>query len=192
MPLQTADTTRRPRLAPIEHPDKLKTRAAYWLARRRMGTVITPMKVIHARMPQSLRLAYEMNKVEHSLSLGSDLRILVKSYVATLNGCAFCIDLAKAEALDENVAPEKYDALLDDRTSDVFSERERAALAYVEEATRDKAVSDATFDALSQYFDDREIAELTWLNAMENYYNLLNRPLNIGSDDLCQLPHASP
>lgn len=175
-----------PRLAPIEEPEGLKTKLAYWLARRQMGTVITPMKVLNARLPQSLRLAYELQKVEQSLSLAPSLRFLVKSFVATLNGCSFCIDIAKADAVDHDVALEKYDALDRYQTSDAFSERERAALAYVEEATREKAVGDETFARLAQHFSDKEIAELTWLNAMENYYNLINRPLNIGSDGLCQ------
>ena len=164
---------------------------AYWLAERQMGTVITPMKVVNARLPQSLRLAYELQKVEKSLSLSPELRFLVKSFVATLNGCSFCIDIAKADAMDNDVALEKYDALGSFRTSEVFSDRERAALAYAEEATRKKAVCDDTFATLARHFDDQEVAELTWLNAMENYYNLINRPLNIGSDELCQLAHTS-
>ena len=159
----------------------------YWLTRRQMGKVITPIKVVTARLPQSLRLSYEMNKVEKNLSLEPSLRFLVKSYIASLNGCSFCIDIAKANVMGEDIAPEKYDALMDFRSSDVFSERERAALAYVEEATQKKAVGDETFAALSRHFDDREIAELTWLNAIENYYNLINRPLNIGSDELCEV-----
>ena len=190
MPIQKdSESATAPRLAPIDHPDSVKMKLAYWLTRRKMGKVITPMKVVTARLPQSLRLSYEMNKVEENLSLEPGLRFLAKSYVASLNGCSFCVDIAKANAMDEDVALEKYDALMDFHSSDVFSERERAALAYVEEATQKKAVGDETFAALSQHFDDREIAELTWLNAVENYYNLISRPLNIGSDELCEIAH---
>ena len=82
---------------------------------------------------------------------------------------------------------DKFDALPEYRTSPLFSERERAALDYVDEATRNKRVSDATFDALRPHFNDREIVELTWLNALENYYNLINLPLGIGSDGLCAI-----
>jgi len=82
---------------------------------------------------------------------------------------------------------EKFDALPEYRTSPLFSERERAALDYVEEATRNKRVSDATFEALRRHFNDRAIVELTWLNALENYYNLINLPLGIGSDGLCAI-----
>lgn len=184
-----AETGLTPRLAPIEAPDSWRLKFAFWMARRQMGTVITPLKVAYARLPKSLGLAYQMTKVEAALSLDAELKFLLKSYVATINGCAFCVDIARAHALQREVPTEKYDALLQYETSDVFSERERAALAYVEEATREKAVRDATFERLAAHFSEAEIAEITWLNAMENYYNLLNRPLNIGSDELCAL-HA--
>jgi len=46
-----------------------------------------------------------------------------------------------------------------------------SAVAYVEEATRHKRVSDATFQELRQHFSEREIVEITCLNAVHNYYN---------------------
>jgi len=150
-----------------------------------LGRVITPVKVVTARVPGSAAVAQKMNATESKLSLDPELRFLIKSYVATLNGCSFCTDIAHAHAQDQGVPTDKYEDLLRYETSDVFSLRERAALAYVEEATRNKAVSDTTFDTLQAHFGDRAIAEITWLNAMENYYNLMNRPLTIGSDNLC-------
>jgi AhpD family alkylhydroperoxidase len=183
-----------PRLAPIEEPEGLRGRAAYWLARRQMGTVITPLKVVNARIPGSFALTYQMHRVETSLSLSAELRFLVKSHVATLNGCASCIDIAKASAMEEGTprseVARRYEALSGFRGSDLFTERERAALAYVEAATREKSVPDETFEDVERHFEDTEIAELTWLCAMENYFNLLSRPLRIGSDELCSLQHA--
>jgi alkylhydroperoxidase family enzyme len=45
-------------------------------------------------------------------------------------------------------------------------------------------VSDATFAELQRHFDEREIAELTLANAIENFYNLLNLPLEVEADGL--------
>ena len=56
-----------------------------------------------------------------------------------------------------------------------------AALAYVEEATQTKHVGDETFAALRRHFDDEQIVTITWLNAVENYFNLLDGPLGIDS-----------
>ena len=60
----------------------------------------------------------------------------------------------------------------------------------MEETTRHKRVSDATFEALRKHCSEREIVEITWLNAFENYYNLINLPLEIESDGFCALSQA--
>jgi alkylhydroperoxidase family enzyme len=57
----------------------------------------------------------------------------------------------------------------------------------VEGATRHRRVSDATFGALRKHFNESEIVEITWLNAVHNYYNLINLPLEIESDGLCAI-----
>jgi len=76
------------------------------------------------------------------------------------------------------------------RETPLFSARERAALAYAEEATGNRRVSDATFQELRNHFSEEEIAEITWVNAIENHYNLLNVPLEIGSDGFCSIAQA--
>ena len=48
----------------------------------------------------------------------------------------------------------------------------------------------ATFEALRRHFSEREIVEITWVNAVENYYNLINLPLGIESDGFCSLVQA--
>ncbi len=174
-----------PRLAPIDDPDSLKLKLAYWYTNKKMGKVITPLKVVQARMPETLTLLRKLMNIEQGLSLSKELVFYIKSYVATLNGCSFCIDIAKAAA-ENDVKIEKYEQLLNYETSTVFSKAEKAALRYVEEATQEKEVADQLFNSLQQYYTDKEIVEITWLNAMENYYNLINRPLQIGSDNLCK------
>jgi alkylhydroperoxidase family enzyme len=185
-------TSESPRLVPIEEPDSWKTRLAYTFARWQQGTVITPLKVVWARLPEGLRHAYETNKLEDRLALDPELHLLVKELVATINGCAFCQDIAVAEAPTEDLPREKLEALPEYRTHPAFDDAERAALTYAEEATCEVTVADNTFEALRPHFSEREIVEITWLVALENYYNRINRPLGIGSDDLCEVqPGAS-
>jgi hypothetical protein len=43
------------RLAPIENPKDIVGKIAYWMTKRRLGKVITPMKVIYARLPALFR-----------------------------------------------------------------------------------------------------------------------------------------
>ncbi|MGO9409865.1 MAG: carboxymuconolactone decarboxylase family protein [Spirochaetia bacterium] len=179
------------RLQPIENPKGLFSRIAYWMVRRQFGKVMTPMKVMGPRMPGSMRLAYAITKFElKRIRLDHELHFMVATLASQINGCGFCIDLGRSMAIREQLEMEKFDALLEYRTSPLFSERERAALAYVEEATRSKRVSDATFEELRNHFSEREIAEITWVNALENYYNLQNLPLEIGSDGFCSIAQA--
>jgi AhpD family alkylhydroperoxidase len=175
-----------PRIGPIENPKSIKLKLAYWLTKKKVGKIITPVKVVQARMPETLSLSQKLVSIEENLSLPKELVFYIKSYVATLNGCSFCIDIAKATAEGE-VEVQKYEQLLNYESSDAFANAEKAALTYVEQATLEKEVTDAVFYELQQHFSDTEIIEITWLNALENYYNLINRPLQIGSDNLCNI-----
>ena len=174
----------KPRIEPIENPSSIKLKLAYWFTKQQMGKAITPLKIVQARMPKTLSVSQKMMAADEKLSLPNDLVFYIKSYVSTLNGCSFCIDLAQAEAENEKVI-EKYEQLLNYESADVFTDAEKAALKYVEQATVEKDVSEDVFQTVQQYFDDQEIVEMTWLNATQNYYNLINKPLNIGSDNLC-------
>ena len=173
------------RLPPIDRPRSLLLRIAYQISIRQFGRVLTPFKVIYAREPRLLFLAGLIDRImRHSLSLDPGLRLLIQVQASRLNGCAFCEDLALASAVRERVGSEKFAALPDFRTSSVFSEREKAALAFAEEATRDRYVRDETFAAVRAQFTETEIVELAWVNAAENYFNLQAHPLGIESDEL--------
>jgi alkylhydroperoxidase family enzyme len=176
------------RLEPIERPDGFVARMAYWGTKRRFGKVMTPMKVVLARMPGSLGFSNSIANFElKKISLEPELHYLIGTLTSQINGCAFCTDLGRSMALREEISLEKFNALGEYKTSALFSARERAALAYAEEATRSKRVSDAIFEELRGHFNDQEIAEITWVNAIENYYNLINIPLEIDSDGFCAI-----
>ena len=176
-----------PRLEPILNPPGFKLRLAYWYNRWQMGTVITPLKVIYARFPEGLGLAKKLQDVQQQLTIPARLKHLIKIYVATLNGCLFCIDIGKANAKIHNVESQVFDDLMRCEESEQFTDAEKAALAYVDEATRHKHVENSTFDRLQRHFTDREIVQITLLNAIENFYNLTTAPLKINSDELCTL-----
>jgi len=176
-----------PRLEPIEQPDSWTAWLAYKFTKWTMGTVITPAKVVQSRLTESVRHAYEMQKVEQKLSLAPRLRFLLKHYVATRNCCAFCVDVAEAEAETHDVYGETLRATAKGHTPDCLSEADRVALRYVEAATEDVHVEDAAFEPLRRHFSDREIVEITWLCAAENFWNRLSGPLRIGSDGLCSV-----
>jgi alkylhydroperoxidase family enzyme len=123
---------------------------------------------------------------DRGISLEPELKLLVFTFVDLQNGCSFCRDYRQAQAVQRQMGMERFAALADRRASDVFTNREQAALAYAEEAVRGE-VTDNTFEDLRRHFTDTEIVELTWLVAVETYYNLMKRALDIGSDGLREL-----
>jgi alkylhydroperoxidase family enzyme len=73
------------------------------------------------------------------------------------------------------------------QTSEIFSERERAAIEYAEQMTQTPVrVADELFERLKKHFDDDQIVELTASIGCENYRARLNRALHIGSDNLSE------
>ena len=182
------------RMEPIDRPPTLLTRVMFFVLRRMLGRVPTPYRVVFTRMPKAL-LAHVMmvGVLDRRLRLDPDLRVLIESHVATLNGCTFCLDLVQSMGLRRNPALRNKLGRLDGyRTDLTFSARERAALAYVEQVTRERRADDATFAALRAQFDEQEIVEITWVNALEQYFNALNGGLGIGSDGFCALGAGEP
>lgn len=176
------------RLPPIERPQSWLLRLAYWVSQRRFRRILTPLKVIHARQPALLMLAAHIEWVrDHKISIDPSLRLLISIRASMLNRCAFCQDLTLAQAIGHQIGPERFAALDEAQTNGDFTERERAALALVDEITQAGELTASTFERLRQHFTETEIVELMWLNAAENYFNLQAHPLGIGSDGLYAL-----
>ncbi len=173
------------RLTAIEKPPSLLGRLLDLAVRRTLGRSLTPSKVVYNRVPAAWRIMLAIQLYDRfGAKLPQDLRLLVTTRIAMLNGCAFCVDIKRATAIRARLGTTRFDALADWRGSDGFAPRDRAALAFVEEATRNKHVCEETFDALRRHFDEREIAELVLVNAIENYHNLLTLPLEVEADGL--------
>ncbi len=180
------------RLTPIEKPPSLLGKLMTFAMKSQLGRPITPSQVVYNRVPAAWRISLAFLRFElFGAKLGHELRLLATTHVAMLNGCAFCQDIKRALAVRQKLGTTKFDALSEWKTSAVFSASERAALAFVEEATLTKRVSDATFAEARKHFDDREIAELTLCNAIENFYNLMNGALEIESDGLEEIARRS-
>ena len=166
----------------------------FWLAliayRVSVGGAATPARVIFARAP-GVVVAHLvlMATSEYVLSLERRLRLLVRVFGSRVNGCMYCDDLETYAALRHRaISRADIDALPRYRESEHFNERERAALRYVEEINTTRTVQDETFAALRRQFSEREIVELTWLNAVGNYLNLQARPLGLGAEGYCAIP----
>ena len=181
------------KLAPIENPPGLIMKFVYWLSRRRYGKVMTPLKVISARLPVSFGLfVNKLENLEQQYQLQKHIALLVRTYVAQLNTCEFCIDIGKLEAMKRFPDhEEKVLSVATYKTSPLFSTPEKAALLFAEELTLYKKISDTTFAEAQKHFTERELVEIAWAVTREHIYNLMNRAFDIESDGLCQIAEPS-
>jgi alkylhydroperoxidase family enzyme len=181
------------KLAPIERPSGLMMKLVYWLSRKKYGKVMTPLKVISARLPISFGMFVgKLEKLEEKYQLPQYIALLVRTHVAQLNTCEFCIDIGKMEAMKRFPDQEdKFFNVSSYKTSSQFSPRERAALLFAEELTLYKKISDETFAEAQNHFTERELVEIAWAVTREHIYNLMNRAFDIESDGFCQIPEPS-
>jgi alkylhydroperoxidase family enzyme len=175
-------------LSPIEKPQGLIKKLAYYFTRRQFGKVLTPLKVHSARLPAAFGLFYaKIGKLDKKLTLPRETFLLIREQVARVNICLFCMDIGRSFAIKEKMSEAKFDALNEYRTSTLFTDAERAALDYVTELTKEKKVNPDTFARIARHYSEREICEIVWLVASEHLYNMTNLGLNIHSDMLCEI-----
>jgi alkylhydroperoxidase family enzyme len=175
-------------LPPIEKPEGLMMKLAYYFTRRQFGKVLTPLKVHSARLPAAFGLFYtKIGKLDKKLTLPPETVLLIREQVARLNVCLFCMDIGRSFAIKATMNEAKFNALEEYRTSSLFTGAERVALDYVTELTKEKKVDPNTFARLIRHYSEREICEIVWLVASEHLYNMTNIGLNIHSDMLCDI-----
>ena len=100
---------------------------------------------------------------------------LLKLRASQINGCAFCIAMHTDEALRDGERVERLTLLDAWEESTLYSDRERAALAWAEEVTliADSGASSESFEALKAHFSEDEIAWLTLAAVQINAWNRL-------------------
>ena len=177
-----------PFLAPIEDPQDPVLRQIFAAQERYLGKVITPSKVHSARLPPAFAQFYGMiSELDSELQLSPEMAMLIRSQVARLNVCLFCMDSNRAGVISRSMDQARFDALDEYDTSPLFTESERSALDYVTRLTRDKKADPDVFGKLALHYSEREICEIVYLVASEHVYNITNVGLNIHSDMLCDL-----
>ncbi len=85
--------------------------------------------------------------------------------VSQINGCTYCIDMHSRDLLKTGLAVEKLVLVPVWRDAiEVFSSRERAALAWAETVTRvaETGAPDSEYQAAADEFSDNELAVLTY------------------------------
>ena len=103
------------------------------------------------------------------------LLALVKLRASQINGCAYCLHMHTADALKQGERLERVILLDAWHESSLFTERERAALAWAESLTRiaETHAPDDVYEEARKHFSQDELVNLSIAVAMINAWNRL-------------------
>jgi AhpD family alkylhydroperoxidase len=113
-------------------------------------------------------------EIRQRAKLDARTRELAILLVAVINGADYEYQSHVPFALQAGMTQAQLDDLPRWQDSPLFSERERAVLAYTDAMTRHVHVPDAVFAQIRPHVDDRELVELT---TTIGGYNLVSRVL---------------
>src|ERR671936_570101 len=98
------------------------------------------------------------------------------------------MDINASRGMQAGASEEKLRAVALAATSPLFSEPERAAIAYAEAMTiTGQRVSDELFARLRTHFSEAQVVELTAAVALENFRSKFNVALGIEAQGFCVL-----
>lgn len=100
---------------------------------------------------------------------------LVDLRASLVNGCGFCIGMHTAELKKHNEPESRIEAVAAWERSDAFTPRERAALRWTDVVTNIQVghASDEEYAAVSEFFEGKDLVDLTFAIAQINAWNRL-------------------
>jgi len=122
---------------------------------------------------------HAMLGIEHYLQqsgLEESLQNLIKLRVSQVNGCAYCIDMHWKDLRAAGESEQRLYGLDAWEESPYYTDRERAALAWAESVTniQEGHVPDAVFERVKEFFNEKELADLTLAVTAINSWNRLS------------------
>ncbi|ANN69311.1 carboxymuconolactone decarboxylase family protein [Bordetella bronchialis] len=114
-------------------------------------------------------------------NLPEELVHLVFLRVSQINGCAHCIDMHSRD-LRKTMSIDKITLVpVWEEVHHLFSDQERAALAWAEEVTRvsETHASDEAYAAAAAAFTPKDLVDLTITIAAMNAFNRLGAPFRV-------------
>ncbi|KUI28320.1 4-carboxymuconolactone decarboxylase [Mycobacterium sp. IS-1742] len=103
---------------------------------------------------------------------------LIKIRASQINRCAFCLDMHTHDARKGGETDQRLALVAAwEEAGDLFTERERAALALAEAITEVAgrgAVSDEVYRRAAEVFTDRELAQVIAMTVTINAWNRIN------------------
>jgi len=126
--------------------------------------------------PEGVNALVNVENYLKKSGLDRRLIVLVQTRVSQMNGCAYCLHMHTKDARKLGESDTRLYLLDAWHESNLFSPRERAALAWAESLTKiaDTHAPDADYEAVRQQFSEKEVADLSIAIAMINAWNRLS------------------
>ena len=126
--------------------------------------------------PDAVKAMRKLEKYVAASGLERSLYELVRTRASQINGCAYCLDMHTKDARKAGETEQRLYALSAWRETPFFTERERAALEWAEALTliSENLVTDALYDSVRKYFDEKEMVALSMAIVAINGWNRLS------------------
>jgi AhpD family alkylhydroperoxidase len=125
--------------------------------------------------PETVNALMALENQVASTGLEQSLIELVKTRASQINGCAYCINMHTQDARKHGETEQRLYLLNAWREAPVYSERERAALAWTDAVTliSETHAPDDVYQEVRAHFSEAETVNLTMLIATINAWNRL-------------------
>ena len=132
-----------------------------------------PRMNFYQAAPETIKALVAVETQITASGLEQSLIELVKTRASQINGCAYCINMHTEDARKHGETEQRLYLLNAWRESPLYSERERAALAWTEALTlvSETHAPDADYEAVRAQFSDSELVNLTTLICAINAWN---------------------
>ena len=132
-----------------------------------------PRMNFYQAAPDTIKALGALEAHVQGTGLEQSLIELVKTRASQINGCAFCINMHTQDARKHGETEQRLYLLNAWRESPVYTDRERAALAWTEAVTlvSQTHVPDEVYEEVRKQFSEEETVNLTMLVATINAWN---------------------
>ena len=134
-----------------------------------------PRMNFYQAAPDTIKALSALETRIQSTGLEGSLIELVKIRASQINGCAYCINMHTEDARKRGETEQRIYLLSAWRESPLYSDRERAALAWTEAVTliSETHAPDDVYEQVRMQFSEQETVNLTMLVATINAWNRL-------------------
>ena len=147
----------------------------------RTGNGIEPMEIWAHRPKMMIGMGLFNQAVRSGKAVDERIKNLVELKGAQMIGCEYCVDLGSQICRNSGFSDAELLALPRYQSSDLFTDREKAALDYAVAVMRTPVeVTDELFARVRSHFDDRQLVEITALLTLVNL-DRFNAAFGIGS-----------